>query len=140
MTSKIICVSPVDNRVYAERAATSLSEAREIFAKAKHAQKAWAALSVEDRCAVLGKAIDHFSAAKEEIAPEIAWQMGRPVSQCAGEINGLEERARHMLSIAPRALADDVLPQNGLVLRTIRREALGTSVASRDEHRRCAKS
>ena len=52
--------------------------------------------------------------------------MGYPVSQAVGEIRGLEERARYMLGIARQALAQDELPLNGLALRTIRREALGT--------------
>ena len=39
-------------------------------------------------------------AMKDEIIPELAWQMGRPVRYGAGELRGFEERARHMISIA----------------------------------------
>ncbi|MBP6636100.1 aldehyde dehydrogenase family protein [Niveispirillum sp.] len=123
---KITCVSPVDGKIYAERAAISLAEARAIFARAKGARGAWAATPLAERRALLEKAVDHLVAAKSQIATEIAWQMGRPVSQCGGEVRGLEERARHMLAIAPQALEEDILPQNGLFLRTIRKEPLGT--------------
>jgi acyl-CoA reductase-like NAD-dependent aldehyde dehydrogenase len=126
MSSKITCISPVDGSVYAERTATSLSEARVIFAKAREARKTWSAMTLQARCDLLSAAVDHLAKAKAEISLEIAWQMGRPVAQCGGEISGMEERARHMLSIAPEALADAQLPQNGLALRTMRREALGT--------------
>ncbi len=126
MSAKITCISPVDGSIYAERPATTLTEARDAFATAQKAQAGWAALSIDARCSILGKAVDYFVAHKDEIATEIAWQMGRPAAQSGGEIGGLEERARHMLAIAPDALADEVLPQNGLALRTIRKEPLGT--------------
>ena len=42
----------------------------------------------------------------EAIAAEITWQMGRPIAQTPGEVRGFEERARHMLEVAPGALAD----------------------------------
>ncbi|OUS03972.1 aldehyde dehydrogenase [Rhodobacterales bacterium 52_120_T64] len=122
----IQCISPVDGSVYAERSATSLGDARTVFASAAKAQKKWANLPLAERCALLHKAVDHFVSVKSDIATELAWQMGRPVSQGAGEISGLEERARHMIDIAPQAMAQDSLPQNGLALRTIRREAVGT--------------
>ncbi len=44
--------------------------------------------------------------AQAEIAEEITWQMGRPISQAPGEVGGFEERARHMIAIAAEALAD----------------------------------
>lgn len=126
MTHMIQCISPVDGTIYAERPATPLEDARQVFDTSKQAQKSWAAMPLAERCAILHKAVDHFVAVKSEIGVELAWQMGRPVSQAAGEIGGLEERARHMINIAPQALEQDALPQNGLALRTIRREALGT--------------
>lgn len=128
MLATIKCVSPVDGSIFAERAAMSLEQGRESFARAKAAQDTWETTPLAERTAILGRAVDYFIANRDEIALEISWQMGRPVSQAAGEIRGLEERARHMLSIAPKALAQEELPTNGLALRTIRREALGTAL------------
>ena len=34
----------------------------------------------------------------DEIVPELAWQMGRPVRYGGGEMRGFEERARHMIA------------------------------------------
>jgi acyl-CoA reductase-like NAD-dependent aldehyde dehydrogenase len=53
--------------------------------------------------------------------------MGRPVSQSPGEVRGFAERARHMIAIAPEALADiDPGPKQGFT-RFIRREPLGVA-------------
>lgn len=126
MNAIIQCVSPVDGSVHVERTAMSLEQGRESFARAKAAQAGWETIPLAERTAMLGRAVDYFVAHQDAIALEISWQMGRPVSQAVGEIRGLEERARYMLGIARQALAQDELPLNGLALRTIRREALGT--------------
>ena len=61
----------------------------------------------------------------DEIAPELAWQMGRPVRYGAGELGGFEERARHMISIAEDSLADVVPEPKPGFTRYIKREPLG---------------
>ena len=62
----------------------------------------------------------------DEIVPELAWQMGRPGRYGRGELGGFEARARHMIEVAPTALADHVpSPLDGF-RRFIRREPLGT--------------
>ena len=51
--------------------------------------------------------------------------MGRPIRYSPGEVNGTLERARHMISIAPQALADiDAGPKENFT-RFVRREPLG---------------
>jgi len=59
-----------------------------------------------ERAATVNRFIDAFVARKQQIAEEISWQMGRPLSQSPGEIRGFEERARYMVQIAPEALAE----------------------------------
>ena len=39
-------------------------------------------------------------AMQDEVVPELAWQMGRPVRYGAGELRGFAERARYMIGIA----------------------------------------
>src|SRR6476619_3348281 len=61
----------------------------------------------------------------DEIVPELAWQMGRPVRYGAGELRGFEERARYMIGIAEQSLADiDPGTKEGFV-RYIKREPIG---------------
>ncbi len=64
-------------------------------------------------------------AMKDEIIPELAWQMGRPVRYGAGELRGFEERARHMISIAEEALANVVPAAKEGFTRFIERVPLG---------------
>ena len=125
MSSVIKCVSPVDGSVYAERPALTRAELQASFADAARSQDAWAAVGIEDRCRLLTKAVDYLVAKKPDIAPEISWQMGRPVSQSPGELGGLEERARYMLSVAAEALGDIVGPDNGMPVRRIKKTPLG---------------
>ena len=56
----------------------------------------------------------------DEIVPEIAWQMGRPV-RYGGEFGGFEERASYMARIAEEALAPLALEDSGAFRRMIMR-------------------
>ncbi len=127
MTPTAKIVSPVDGSVYAERPLASDAAIDKALETARAAQAVWRRLSLAERAKPLTAAIAHMNAAKDEIAKELAWQMGRPVRYGAGEIaRGFTERAEHMLAIAPEALADiDVGAKDGFK-RFIRRDPLGT--------------
>jgi acyl-CoA reductase-like NAD-dependent aldehyde dehydrogenase len=118
-------VSPVDGRVYVERALATDSQIQAILERATAAQAKWKRLPLAERTAILTRFIDAFVARKQQIAEEISWQMGRPVGQSPGEVRGFEERARYMVSIAPQALAQiDAVPKDDF-RRFVRREPLG---------------
>ena len=106
MTDRLKCITPVDGSVYVERPRASDEAIGMALARAREAREGWSRTPIEERCALLEKAVDAFVAERSEIAEEISWQMGRPVAQSPGEIGGFEERARHMLAIAPETLAD----------------------------------
>jgi acyl-CoA reductase-like NAD-dependent aldehyde dehydrogenase len=125
MPEKITCVSPVDGRVYASRPVASRKQIAAALAAARAAQDKWKRLPVADRAAYCSAAVDAMLAMKDEIVPELAWQMGRPVRYGAGELRGFEERARYMIAIADQALSTiDPGPKEGF-LRYVRREPLG---------------
>ncbi len=63
---------------------------------------------------------------KDAIALSITQQIGRPIAQSVGEVRGLEERARYMLSIAEEGMADVVPMAKEGFKRFLRREPLGT--------------
>lgn len=105
MSDVIRCVSPVDGRVYAERPAATDQAIADALARARIAQKAWARVPVSERAKICSAAVDAMLAMKDEIVPELAWQMGRPIRYGAGELRGFEERARYMIAIAEKALA-----------------------------------
>ncbi len=118
-------ISPVDGRVYVERPLAGDDAVATALERAQTAQRDWRAADLEARLRVLSDAVDAFVANAPAIAEELTWQMGRPISQAPGEVRGFEERARHMIEIAPDALADiAAAPMDGFE-RFIRREPHG---------------
>ncbi len=118
-------LSPIDNSVYAERAYANTNQIDATLDAARKAQRAWRAVSIGERAAVLTRFCDVFESKRDEIALELTWQMGRPLRYTPNEVRGTLERARHMIAIAPAALADiDAGPKEGF-RRFLRREPLG---------------
>jgi acyl-CoA reductase-like NAD-dependent aldehyde dehydrogenase len=128
MTDTLKTISPVDGRVYVERPLESAAGIERALDAARTAQVAWAALSLESRCATLSRAVDAFVAKTRDIALEITWQMGRPLRDSPGEVRGFEERARYMLGAAPEALAAVQPGEKSGFRRQIKRVPLGVVV------------
>jgi len=126
MSSPVLkVVSPVDGSVYAERPLAAAAEIEATLARAHSAQKIWRHVDLGERIRIAERFVSAMEEMKDEIVPELAWQMGRPIKYGAGEIRGLAERARHMAAIAIENLRDlDVGPKEGF-RRFIRREPLG---------------
>src|SRR6202795_1122691 len=101
MSDMLKTVSPVDGRIYVERPLETAAGLDRALNLAQRAQSAWGSLPLPIRCEILGDAVDAFVAKASEIATEITWQMGRPISHSPSEVQGFEERARHMLGTAP---------------------------------------
>ena len=125
MANIITSISPADGSVVAKRKISSKKEIVGAFTAARDAQKAWRNLSIAERAKYCLAAVDATLAMKDEIVPELARSMGRPVRYGASELRGFEERARHMVSIAESALADVVPTAKAGFERFIKREPLG---------------
>jgi acyl-CoA reductase-like NAD-dependent aldehyde dehydrogenase len=118
-------ISPVDNSVYAERPLAKPADIDRALDLARKAQYAWRDTPLAERARILSRFCDLFDAKRDEIARELTWQMGRPSRYAPNEVRGTLERARHMIAIAPTALADiDAGPKEHFK-RFIRREPLG---------------
>ncbi|MEN6544333.1 aldehyde dehydrogenase family protein [Parvibaculum sp.] len=129
MAETLKVISPVDGSVYVERPLATWAEVDEALSEAKRAQAAWKLVPIAERAALALRFVEAFTAMKDEVVPELAWQMGRPIAYGAGEVRGFEERARYMVGIAADALADiDVGPKEGFH-RWIRRDPLGVVLA-----------
>jgi acyl-CoA reductase-like NAD-dependent aldehyde dehydrogenase len=125
MTEIARIISPVDGSVYAERPVASDAEVAAAVAAARAAQASWRRTPIDERAAICTAAVAAMNAMVDEIAVELAWQMGRPVRYGAGELRGFTERAEHMIAIAPEALARvTVAPKEGFE-RYIQRDPLG---------------
>ena len=125
MTGKLKTISPVDGSVYVERSFADEGEIVRALSLAVRAVEVWREVPLEERAAICGRAIDAMITAMDRIAEEITWQMGRPIRYTAGEIKGLEERARHMIAVAPDVLHDTQAEEKDGFTRFIRHEALG---------------
>src|ERR1700733_9391211 len=119
-------ISPIDGSVVAERSLATQSEVDAALKVAQTAQRQWSATPVAERARFCLRAVDALVAMADEIAAELARQMGRPVRYGRNEVLRTAERARHMIEIAPSALADHCpVPVDGF-RRFVRREPLGT--------------
>lgn len=118
-------ISPASNSVLYSREYMDRATVDAAVAAARQAQAAWAATPLAERKAKVGAAIDWLVAHRDEVARAITDSMGRPISQSPGEVRGLEERARYMLSVAEEALADVVPEAKEGFSRFLRREPLG---------------
>ncbi|PCH45224.1 MAG: aldehyde dehydrogenase, partial [Hyphomicrobiales bacterium] len=105
MSKTLKCISPIDGSIYAERPVLSVVDAASVVARAKDAQSAWASRPLQERVDLVMAGVAAVGAMNDEIVPELAWQMGRPIAYGASEIKGFEDRARYMISIAGDALA-----------------------------------
>jgi acyl-CoA reductase-like NAD-dependent aldehyde dehydrogenase len=118
-------ISPVDGRVYVERALATAEEINEIVRTAQHAQLVWRNVPLAERANVLTAFCSEFEQRAEVIAQELTWQMGRPARYAPSEVRGTLERARHMIAIAPQALGDIDVGAKEDFTRFVRREPLG---------------
>ena len=117
-------ISPVDGRVYAERTPLTLEAAQAAAARAKAAQKGWAARSLEDRIALVKAGVARLNEMKDVVVEELAWQMGRP-TRFGGEYGGVNARTEYMSEIAAKTLAPLVIEDSDSFRRYLAREALG---------------
>ncbi|MBP1883355.1 aldehyde dehydrogenase family protein [Sinorhizobium mexicanum] len=120
----IKCISPVNGEVYAERPAMPLELARQTVAHARMAQKIWAKRPVEERVKLVLAGVARLNEMVDEVVPELAWQMGRPV-RYGGEFRGFNERSNYVASIAADALKPIVVEESDRFERRIEREPHG---------------
>jgi acyl-CoA reductase-like NAD-dependent aldehyde dehydrogenase len=123
--SDIVCISPIDGREFARRPIMSDAAVDRAIEAARDAQRSWRQVSLDERKAAVLRFLDALLAMNQEVVPELAQQMGRPV-RYGGEFRGVEERTRHMVRIADESLKalvpDDERPG---FRRMIKREPLG---------------
>ncbi|MCM0020625.1 MAG: aldehyde dehydrogenase family protein [Tagaea sp.] len=125
MTRSFTVTSPVDGRAYRTLALAEPAAIEAALESAHAVKRAWRDTPLAERVASLTRFVDAMLADRDAIAEELTWQMGRPISQTPGEMRGFEERARHMLALAPSALADVTPTAKDGFERFVAREALG---------------
>jgi acyl-CoA reductase-like NAD-dependent aldehyde dehydrogenase len=124
MSKVLRCISPVDGNVYAERPVMDRQAALDAVARAKDAQRAWSDRPLAERVALVKAGVAAIGAMNDEIVPELAWMMGRPV-RYGGEFGGVEERTLYMGDIAEETLKPIVIEDSPAFERRIVREPHG---------------
>jgi acyl-CoA reductase-like NAD-dependent aldehyde dehydrogenase len=122
--SSLKLISPVDGSVYAERPVMALEAAEAAVARSRKAQKDWARRPLDERIALVKAGVARLNDMNDEVVPELAWMMGRPV-RYGGEFGGVNERTAYMAGIAARALAPIEIENSAQFERRIVREAHG---------------
>jgi acyl-CoA reductase-like NAD-dependent aldehyde dehydrogenase len=118
-------ISPVDGKLYAERPFATPAQIDATLERAVTAQRFWAKQSIAERAAYCTRFTAALAAREQDIALELAWQMGRPVSQAPNEVRSCIERANFMIAAAAEGLAPlDPGPKAGFK-RYVRRVPLG---------------
>ncbi|NOD62016.1 MULTISPECIES: aldehyde dehydrogenase family protein [unclassified Ruegeria] len=120
MGQMLKCVSPIDGSVFAERDVLSRDAAFEVAGRARAAQANWAARPLQERIDLVMAGVAAVGAMNDEIVPELAHMMGRPV-RYGGEFGGFNERAGHMAEIAETSLADIAVGEDETFRRYIKR-------------------
>ena len=117
-------ISPVDGSVYAERVPLTPDAAKAAVARARAAEKGWAARPQEERIALVKAGVAKLNEMAPVIVEELAWQMGRP-TRFGGEFGGVNARTEYMSQIAAETLAPKVVEDSDKFRRYLAREALG---------------
>ena len=124
MTKPLQCISPIDGSVYAERPTLEITAARKLVDKARVAQHAWSQRPLQERINLVMAGVAEVGKNNDEIVPELAHMMGRPI-RYGGEFGGFEERASYMAEIAESALAAIDISDDDSFRRFIKRDPLG---------------
>ena len=119
-----ICISPVDGRELARRSTLSQAAMEAVLADARRAQREWAEVPIAERGQKMLAFLDALLGLNQQIIPELALQMGRPV-RFGGEMRGVEERVKHCVATAEASLAPIVPEPKPGFRRMIKRTPLG---------------
>jgi acyl-CoA reductase-like NAD-dependent aldehyde dehydrogenase len=100
----ISCISPIDGKELVRKPVATEAAVEKALADARAAQKMWRKTPLEERKAAMLRFMDAMTAMNQQIVPELAQMMGRPV-RYGGEFSPFEARVKYMVEIAEEALA-----------------------------------
>ena len=118
--TEITCISPIDGEIFAKRNTLSLKDAKDKVQLLRAAQKAWSARPLAERISLVMEGVDAVGKMDDQIVPELAQMMGRPI-RYGGEFGGFKERAQYMSEIAEQALQDIEISNDSSFKRYIKR-------------------
>lgn len=123
--SELRVVNPFTEQVELVLPMIGAEEIDGVVARARRAFGVWRWTGVAERMALCERFIAAFEAEAEQTARDITRQMGKPLANARGEVQGMIGRARHMIAIAEETLADEQVAEKPNFTRYIRHEPLG---------------
>ena len=97
-------ITPIDNSIYVEREYASPQMIENTLEKSKNVYENWKQFTLKERKIIVSKFVENFLKNNKEIEEQLCRQMGRPISQCSGEMRGFKERALYMIEKSDEAL------------------------------------
>jgi len=119
-------ISPIDNNIYVEREIASAELIEQALNKAKKISSTWRKYPLEERKKFISTFVTKFLENHKEIEEQLCRQIGRPISQCPGEMNGFNERAKYMIEKSEEALGSIVSRKDNEFDNFICKDPLGT--------------
>ena len=123
--AKLTTKDPYTGKTTGEFEFDSFAQVQSKVAALTEGQKRWRELSLKERIGAVTDALGYFEKNREVVATDICEQMGRPLHQSRGELNGFFERAKYMIGIAESVLAPDRLTDKPGFDRSIEHAPLG---------------
>jgi acyl-CoA reductase-like NAD-dependent aldehyde dehydrogenase len=104
MSNQVRTLSPSTGKVLFEHPGVTVEQVRQIAQASEDAFRTYRELSLDQRKAIVVKALEIIDANKETLAHELTTQMGRPISYTAGEVDTMRKRANYLIDQAEDAL------------------------------------
>jgi acyl-CoA reductase-like NAD-dependent aldehyde dehydrogenase len=103
---KITTISPATNKPILERNGLTEQDLVQIPQTATKAFKSFRQTTLQERQAIVSKALQLLLEKKDELGKELTEQMGRPISYTAGEVATAVKRGEYLLKISDETLGD----------------------------------
>ncbi len=106
LVKQLEVISPIDGSVVATRQLAGWDAMDQALSRAERARRAWAATPLAERARFCLAFADRLESRADELGLELSRQMGRPIRFAPRELSTAAERARTMVELAERGLAD----------------------------------
>ncbi len=118
-------INPATERVIKNIKTDTLAEIKAKYEAAKVAQKQWQAVPLITRLESLQQFFLLLGRHQERLAELLTLEMGKPIAQSRGELNGAKDRIRYFLDHCETYLSDEVVLEEGDWKEVISYEPLG---------------
>ena len=119
-------ITPIDNSIYVERDYANFDQIEKALNFSKKSFFQWKNIPLSERKKIISLFVDDFLKNNEEIEEQLCKQMGRPISQCNGEMKGFKERALYMIEKSDAALEKVISKKDNEFDNYITKDPLGT--------------